>query len=265
MAKLNGYWEWAQSDPLIAGLNCWHWTTITGLYKRAPGIIPFYYGVDHMPKVVTRLNEIGAIIQNQQSTPSSRNHPIKSDDSDATDAHDDGTGGDSVTTATFGTPHLLGQANSEPSECPAFCAERCVALDPRCRAVSLSPVWHNVMLAQWFNSTKQDRWTPWERGSRLKLDDKDAFGPRRPADAPLTLTTGNGALSLRFDPAGAITGTRLGPPKAAFQSTTSRGGVALRAFPDENTFLFDKGVARYIHGDPNDKVQVSCKVGFWKT
>ena len=114
MAKLNGYWEWAQSDPLIAGLNCWHWTTITGLYKRAPGIIPFYYGVDHMPKVVARLNEIGAIIQKQQSTPSSRNHhPIKSDDSDATDAHDDGTGGgDSV---TFGTPHLLGQANfSEP-------------------------------------------------------------------------------------------------------------------------------------------------------
>lgn len=63
VAKLNGYWEWAQSDPLIVGINCWHWTTIPGLYKRAPGIIPFYYGVDAMPKVVARLKEIGAIIR----------------------------------------------------------------------------------------------------------------------------------------------------------------------------------------------------------
>jgi hypothetical protein len=65
VAKLNAYWEWAQSDPLIVGVNCWHWTTIPGLYKRNPGIIPFYYGVDAMPKVVARLNEIGAIIREE--------------------------------------------------------------------------------------------------------------------------------------------------------------------------------------------------------
>jgi hypothetical protein len=86
-----------------------------------------------------------------------------------------------------------------------------------------------------------------QRGSSLKLDDNDAS---------LTLTTGNGALSLRFDPAGAITGTRLGPPTAPFHST-ARGGVGLRAFPAENIAVFDKGVASYIHSDPNDKVQVS--------
>ena len=65
VAKLNGFWEWAQSEPLIAGINCWHWTTIPGLFRREPGIIPFYYGVDHMPKVVARLVEIGNVIRNQ--------------------------------------------------------------------------------------------------------------------------------------------------------------------------------------------------------
>ena len=118
----------------------------------------------------------------------------------------------------------------------AFMAAATLLLQPQPAPVSLSssklsvPQWLSMfnpdfdaagqhsfanlgMSGQWFNSTKQGRWTPWERGNRLKLDDKDAFGSRRPADAPLTLTTGNGALSLRFDPAGAITGTRLGPPR----------------------------------------------------
>lgn len=64
VAKLNGFWAWAQSEPLIVGINCWHWLTIPGLYNRSPGIIPFYYGVDHMPKLVTRLIEIGDVIRN---------------------------------------------------------------------------------------------------------------------------------------------------------------------------------------------------------
>jgi hypothetical protein len=63
--KLDAYWAWAQSDPLIAGLNCWHWSTIPGLYEKSPGIIPFYYGVDHMPKVVARLTEIGTTIRSE--------------------------------------------------------------------------------------------------------------------------------------------------------------------------------------------------------
>jgi hypothetical protein len=63
VAKLDGYWSWAQSDPLIIGINCFHWLTIPGLQKRAPGIIPYYWGVDHMPKVVARLVEIGDIIR----------------------------------------------------------------------------------------------------------------------------------------------------------------------------------------------------------
>ena len=67
IAKLNGYWSWAQSEPLIIGINCFHWLTIPGLYKRAPGIIPYYWGVDSMPKVVARLVEIGDIIRNHSA------------------------------------------------------------------------------------------------------------------------------------------------------------------------------------------------------
>ena len=68
VAKLNAYWKWVQRDPLISGINCWHWSTIPNLYKRSPGIIPFYYGVDHMPKVLSRLVEIGAIIRTGGNT-----------------------------------------------------------------------------------------------------------------------------------------------------------------------------------------------------
>ena len=68
VAKLDAYWKWAQRDPLISGINCWHWLTIPNLYKRSPGIIPFYYGVDHMPKVVSRLVEIGASIRRHNAT-----------------------------------------------------------------------------------------------------------------------------------------------------------------------------------------------------
>lgn len=80
--KLNAYWAWAQSDALIVGLNCWHWSTIPGLYAKSPGIIPFYYGVDHMPKVVARLTEIGITIRNETRTKSIVDpHPsLKSDD-----------------------------------------------------------------------------------------------------------------------------------------------------------------------------------------
>ena len=50
---------------------------------------------------------------------------------------------------------------------------------------------------------------------------------------PLTLTTCNDGISLLFDPAGAITGTRLGSPKAPFQRAKGlTGGVGLRAFRD---------------------------------
>lgn len=65
--KLDAYWNWAQREPLIVGMNCWHWLTISGLYKTSPGIIPFYFGADHMPKVVARLVEIGAAIRNSSS------------------------------------------------------------------------------------------------------------------------------------------------------------------------------------------------------
>ena len=65
IAKLNGYWDWATSEPLVAGISCWHWTTIPGLYEKSPGIIPFYYGVDHMPKVISRLKQLGDIIRGQ--------------------------------------------------------------------------------------------------------------------------------------------------------------------------------------------------------
>ena len=64
VAKLNAYWSWVQREPLIRGINCWHWLTIPNLYKTSPGIIPFYYGVDHMPQVLARLVEIGAVIRN---------------------------------------------------------------------------------------------------------------------------------------------------------------------------------------------------------
>ena len=83
--KLDAYWAWALSDPLIVGLNCWHWRTIPGLYAKSPGIIPFYYGVDHMPKVVARLTEIGSTIRNETKTKSTVHAPhpsLKSDDLD---------------------------------------------------------------------------------------------------------------------------------------------------------------------------------------
>ena len=83
--KLDAYWAWALSDPLIVGLNCWHWRTIPGLYAKSPGIIPFYYGVDHMPKVVARLTEIGGTIRNETKTKSTVHGPhpsLKSDDLD---------------------------------------------------------------------------------------------------------------------------------------------------------------------------------------
>lgn len=72
VAKVNGYWDWAKSQPLISGINCWHWKTIPGLYKSSPGIIPFYYGVDRMPKVVARLTEIGDAIRKGQPPAASK-------------------------------------------------------------------------------------------------------------------------------------------------------------------------------------------------
>ena len=66
--KLEEYWQWARADPRVVGLNLFHWWTLcepcgadggptTAAYRR------IFYGVDRMPRVIRRLQEISAVIR----------------------------------------------------------------------------------------------------------------------------------------------------------------------------------------------------------
>lgn len=60
LKKLEAYVEWIKEDKRLLGLNNWHWTTST-VTPPPSDIVPFYYGVDHMPRVQARLVQVAGM------------------------------------------------------------------------------------------------------------------------------------------------------------------------------------------------------------
>ena len=60
--KLNGYLEWAKSDKDIVGLIPWHW-----LNEPSPQTSIIGLGMQSFPKLVARLNVVGAELRNVSS------------------------------------------------------------------------------------------------------------------------------------------------------------------------------------------------------
>jgi hypothetical protein len=69
--KLNAYWQWAQDEPRIAGLNVWHWLTIdtpttataaawSHSSARGNPATEYSIGAESLPSVIARLDEIRA-------------------------------------------------------------------------------------------------------------------------------------------------------------------------------------------------------------
>ncbi len=55
VAKLDAYWSWVQTEPLIVGMLPWHWNN--GNVDLIDTI--FGAGIEGFPALIKRLNEIG--------------------------------------------------------------------------------------------------------------------------------------------------------------------------------------------------------------
>jgi hypothetical protein len=77
--ELNAYFDWAQQDNTIIGLNNWHWMTLPD-HRHDVQLIPFYWGVDHIASLQRRLAQIGQLIKAVNNTQSSTIARVKTDD-----------------------------------------------------------------------------------------------------------------------------------------------------------------------------------------
>merc|ERR1711957_743034 len=64
--KLDGFFEWAKSEPRVAGFNPWHFANRSG--TQLPGAYDQKLGAISMPSVVAKLKEIGEYISGQNAT-----------------------------------------------------------------------------------------------------------------------------------------------------------------------------------------------------
>jgi hypothetical protein len=59
VAKLEGYWSWAQADIKVVGINPWHYNT----WGSFDGTSPFKLGAREFPAVRAKLAQIGAVVR----------------------------------------------------------------------------------------------------------------------------------------------------------------------------------------------------------
>lgn len=75
--KLNAYWEWANSESRIVGLNVWHWIDTPPVATQRPRqrarsnpATEYNVGTESLPRVITRLAEIRAQLDAPPAPPS---------------------------------------------------------------------------------------------------------------------------------------------------------------------------------------------------
>ena len=78
VAKLQGYWEWAQVEPKLHGMYPWHFTNRSG--EQSSGACDMRVGAVAMPKVLAKLAEIARSIKQQQPPGSRPAVSLKADD-----------------------------------------------------------------------------------------------------------------------------------------------------------------------------------------
>ena len=82
--KLEEYWQWAQSDPNVIGINCFHWWTLCEPCNADGGpnttvYTKIFFGVDRMPAAIRKLEQISALIH-QSTTAHHHELQLNSDD-----------------------------------------------------------------------------------------------------------------------------------------------------------------------------------------
>jgi hypothetical protein len=97
--KLEEYWQWARADPRVIGINCFHWWTLcepcnadgspnTAVCGKAIGCVADYqkcfYGVNRMPTVIKKLQQISALIRQNTTVEHDNNARLHLKNDDAT-------------------------------------------------------------------------------------------------------------------------------------------------------------------------------------